>query len=207
MPAEAPLISAVGFVSVVLIIASPCCVRRRLSRRRLSSVPRSVRERRGRLVDEHRVGPPDDLDRVGRGACLARGGERQALVGAEHGHDAHGHSVLVLFRESGDDTKAVALDSVVGDTGHIAEVDDLALEGLQPLQGAGPMDANASAAARVVLWIVMVVSSYTCIYPLCMNVYIRLFSEHASSMRGFEFTFRCFKVADDLANSEWRRPP
>jgi hypothetical protein len=93
--------------------------------------PRSVRERRGRLVDEHRVGPPHDLDRVGRGGRLVRGGERQALVGAKHGHDPHGHSVLALFREGGDDAKAVALDSVVGDTGHIAEVDDLSLEGLQ----------------------------------------------------------------------------
>jgi hypothetical protein len=33
--------------------------------------PRSVRDRRGRLVDEHRVGPPNDLDRVGRGAVQA----------------------------------------------------------------------------------------------------------------------------------------
>ena len=41
-----------------------------------------------------------------------------------------GHGVLVFFREGGDDTKAVALDSVVGDTGHVAEIDDLALEGL-----------------------------------------------------------------------------
>jgi Trypsin-co-occurring domain 1 len=32
----------------------------------------------GRLVDEHRVGPPHDLDRVGRRAPLAWGGERQA---------------------------------------------------------------------------------------------------------------------------------
>ncbi len=56
------------------------------------------------------------------------------MVGGEHGHDPHGHGVLVFFREGGDDTKAVALDSVVSDTGHVAEVDDLALEGLQPLR-------------------------------------------------------------------------
>jgi hypothetical protein len=43
-------------------------------------------------------------------------------------------AALVLFREGGDDTKAVALDSVVSDTGHVAEVDDLAPEGLQPLR-------------------------------------------------------------------------
>jgi hypothetical protein len=85
-------------------------------------------------MDEHRVGPPDDLDRVGRGARLVWGGERQALAGGEHGYDPHGHGVLVFFREGGDDTKAVVLDSAVSDAGNVAEVDDLALEGLQPLR-------------------------------------------------------------------------
>jgi hypothetical protein len=33
----------------------------------------------------------------------------------------HGHGVLVLFREGGDDTKAVALDGVVGDSGHVLD--------------------------------------------------------------------------------------
>src|SRR5262249_19760877 len=72
---------------------------RGLSRALASSVLRSIGEPRGRLMNEDRVGPPDDLDRVGRGARLVGGGQRQALIGAEHGHDAHGHSVLVLFRE------------------------------------------------------------------------------------------------------------
>ena len=97
--------------------------------------------------------------RLMKSTRLVRGGERQALVGGEHDHDPHGHSVLVLFREGGDDAKAVALDSVVSDSGHVAEIDDLALEGLQPSACAGPMAANANAAARVVWRIVMVVSS------------------------------------------------
>jgi hypothetical protein len=76
------------------------------------------------------------------------------------------------------------------------------LESLPDIARRAVMNANASAAARVVWRIVIVVSSYTCIHSLFMRAYIRLLSEHASSMQGFEFAFRCFKVADDLANSE-----
>jgi hypothetical protein len=66
-------------------VVRPGAVGERLSQRRLLGCPRSVRGHRCRLVDDHRVGPPHDLDRVGRGA--------RALVGGEHGHDPHGHSI------------------------------------------------------------------------------------------------------------------
>jgi hypothetical protein len=55
------------------------------------------------------------------------------LVGGEHGDNPHGHSVLGLFGEGSDDTKTVALHRVIGDPRHIAEIDDPALEGLEPL--------------------------------------------------------------------------
>src|SRR5262249_17235915 len=71
--------------------------------------------------------------------------------------------------------------------------------GFSPSAWAGPMEANASAAARVLCLIFMAVSSSKCIYSLFMRAYIRLFGEDARSMRDFEFTFRCFKVAEDLA--------
>jgi hypothetical protein len=95
---------------------------------------RSIREPWGRLANEDRVCLPDYLDRVGRGARLMRRGQRQALAGGEHGDNPHWDSVLRLFGKGGDDTKTVALDRVVGDPRHIAEVDDLTLEGLQPFR-------------------------------------------------------------------------
>jgi hypothetical protein len=52
------------------------------------------------------------------------------LAGGEDGRDPHGQGALVFFREGGDDTKAVALDSAASDAGHVAKIDDLALEGL-----------------------------------------------------------------------------
>ena len=120
-------------------------------------------------MDEQRVGLPDNLDRVRPRAPLARGGERQGLVGGEHGHDSHGHAVLVLFRKGGDNMKAVAFDSAVGDSGHIAEVDDLALEGLQPL-GVGRADGRQRERRSKVVWrIVILVSSFKCIYSLLVT--------------------------------------
>jgi hypothetical protein len=59
-----------------------------------------------------------------------RCGQCQTLAGGERGHHPYRHSILCLFREGSDDMKAVALDSVVGDRRHIAEIDDLTLEGL-----------------------------------------------------------------------------
>jgi hypothetical protein len=88
------------------------------------------------------------------------------LVRAEHGHDPHGHSILVLFREGGDDTKAVALDSVVATPDTSPRSMTWPWRGFSPSACAGPMNANASAAARVVWRIVIVVSSYPGIYPV-----------------------------------------
>jgi choline dehydrogenase-like flavoprotein len=66
---------------------------------------------------------------------------------------------------------------------------------------AGPMAANASAAARVVWRIVMVVSFCYGHIPGCgKRVYAPFFLRTTSPSRGHEFTISCFETAGDPAN-------
>jgi hypothetical protein len=71
-----------------------------------------------RLVNQHLIALPADLDRIGCDAARARGGEHDALVRGENGLETHGRAGLAL-RDGGDDPEAIRLCDLLGfDAGH-----------------------------------------------------------------------------------------
>src|SRR5262245_39945476 len=67
-----------------------------------------------RVLDQHLVVTPADLDRIGDGARAMQGGEDHALARGKQRLEPNGCASLALGQDD-DDPKAIMLDGVVGD--------------------------------------------------------------------------------------------
>ena len=75
------------------------------------------------LADDQDVAVPTNFQRI----CLVRRRKNDALTGRQHRHEADRRSRLAL-RKGRDNAESIGLNGVVGDAGHVAEIDAPALD-------------------------------------------------------------------------------